>query len=45
MSGDDLLQPLETIVDGWLIQGCTEGKNKGKTKMKIYNVVFCFFGE
>lgn len=28
MSGDDLLQSLEAIVDGWLIKGCNEKKIK-----------------
>lgn len=31
MSGDDLLQPLETIVDGRLVQGCAEEKRKRRT--------------
>lgn len=38
MSGDDLLQPLETIVDGRLIQGYA-GK-KGKRREEHQNNVF-----
>lgn len=43
MSGDDLLQPLETIVDGWLIQGWKK-KEKEKDvrrdeKMKIRTIL------
>lgn len=42
MSGDDLLQPLETIVDGRLVQGCTEREKKENKEMSISNNVVVY---
>lgn len=44
MSGDDLLQPLETIVDGWLIQGCKKRKGKKRGRDDNWNNFVANFG-